>query len=496
MNVEKHRSSCRKLFGKMIVDNNLSKIIAALFIVFMFGGVAGAIEAVGVITNSGTITVTSPVSGEFTGIIDNSALLDFDFVSEPEPEPLVKYEELPCSDALYYGRVDESVLPLFRPERLETANNGSRVSPWCIDPVFADIDADGDQDLAIIYSGIAEIPNTYSVSFIAYYRNNNSVFELQTGADNPFYGYESQSFMRVSLRLADLDADGDFDAVVSNNQGSYYFTNYGTAEVANFSFGDPDETLLSEAVIGDDAYVQDLADIDGDGDYDAVVLPLMGNPELYRNIGTVHAPVFSRVANESNPLPTIESSPIPDIPPGIRMVDVDNDGDFDLLYSLSSGAVRYYENQGSAAMAKFVEVAKDHNPFNCFYARSESIHQQTTQFSSGTIISVSLTYKMAIAMADVDGDGVLDLVGGTDGGELVYRQAIESTPGDLDRNGYIDSDDADLALALVVGRIQQKSCYLPVVDVAPIVDGESQPDGKIDIGDATVILHMAADEME
>ena len=64
--------------------------------------------------------------------------------------------------------------------------------------------------------------------------------------------------------------------------------------------------------------------------------------------------------------------------------------------------------------------------------------------------------------------------------------------GDVDNNGVIDVHDALRALRIVAGLSTATTGELISGDVAPLVKGNPQPDGKIDIGDVVVILRSAA----
>ena len=60
--------------------------------------------------------------------------------------------------------------------------------------------------------------------------------------------------------------------------------------------------------------------------------------------------------------------------------------------------------------------------------------------------------------------------------------------GDVEGNGTVDINDALLALRMAAGLVTPTTQQMSVADVAPLVNGTPQPDGKIDIGDVLVIL--------
>ncbi|MDU0460511.1 MAG: Ig-like domain-containing protein [Geobacteraceae bacterium] len=61
--------------------------------------------------------------------------------------------------------------------------------------------------------------------------------------------------------------------------------------------------------------------------------------------------------------------------------------------------------------------------------------------------------------------------------------------GNIDGMGGVDIADALLSLQIAVGKVVPTASQLSHGDVAPIVNGKSQPDGKIDVTDVIVILN-------
>ena len=94
-------------------------------------------------------------------------------------------------------------------------------------------------------------------------------FTEQTGAANPF------NFVDVGTRstpsFADLDGDGDLDAVVGEEYGTlHYFENTGPAVAPAFTELTGAANPFDGVDVGFNARPS-FADLDGDGDLDAVV---------------------------------------------------------------------------------------------------------------------------------------------------------------------------------------------------------------------------------
>jgi hypothetical protein len=233
---------------------------------------------------------------------------------------------------------------------------------------------------------------------VFYYQNTGTATAPAFGTpiQNPF-GFVPDSTVQLNFpTIADIDGDGDLDLLFGEYYGTLsYYENTGTATVPNFAT----RVLNPFGLAATYSYgFPDFVDIDSDGDMDLMVGEYYGNLQYFQNIGTLTVPNFA--APIANPFGLTASTYGVSFP---EFADFDQDGDQDLLLGQYGGNFVYFENTGSAVVPAF--AAPQTNPF-----------------------SLTPTYLLAFpAAADLDGDGDPDLLSGEYYGTFEYFENTDPT---------------------------------------------------------------------
>jgi hypothetical protein len=273
---------------------------------------------------------------------------------------------------------------------------------------------------------------------------------------NPF-GYVPPALTMGAPALADLDNDGDLDLLIGGynyhtyEAGVYFYQNIGTKNSPVFDAAQKNPFGIVPLT---DYPLITLADIDKDGDMDLFAGGYSGKIQFYKNEGTPAAPVFaSSVENPFN-ITNIGIFAFP------TFADIDHDGDLDLFVCELYGAMKFFENTGTASLPNF--AAPQENPFGItpvnyfgaptfadldhdgdldllvgeYYGNTRYFKNTGTATSPAFAAPVTnpfgitqVSYYAIPALADLDNDGDLDLVIGEYYGDLQYFKNNEINVG-------------------------------------------------------------------
>ena len=216
----------------------------------------------------------------------------------------------------------------------------------------ADVDGDGDVDA---------LSASYYDDTIAWYENVGgsgtswTPRTIATTADGA-----------LAVFAADMDGDGDVDALSASfgDDRIAWYENVGGAGSA--------WTARTISTSGDGSYAVFAADVDGDGDVDALSASGYDDKIAWYENETVHrGAVFPEQNLVSSASPGADS---------VRAVDIDGDGDLDALVA-ADGKIAWRQNtDGNGA------------------------------FGSELLITSNVAYHDSIFAADIDGDGDLDVL--------------------------------------------------------------------------------------
>ena len=268
-----------------------------------------------------------------------------------------------------------------------------------------DRDGDGDKDLLL---------GDVSCSEVFYTENIGSTSNAHIGDTTSLYpNYPNKSSVnRIKLNSfpctyhVDINNDGYKDLIASPNsitgaenaESVWLYKNTSTTSTVNFAF-DKKNFLQDEMIeLGEGAYPA-LIDIDADGKKDLIIGNLgyytintnKSKLAYYKNIGTASAPSFSLMTRDFQNLSQYN---LYSMAPSFG--DVDGDGDQDLLIGDSNGRIHL-----------FINSAGNGNPalFNA----------PVTNYAN--IDVGSFAYPQLV---DVDSDGKLDLLIGSQNGRIAY----------------------------------------------------------------------------
>ena len=273
-------------------------------------------------------------------------------------------------------------------------------------PLFFDYDRDGLLDL-LVGSRFHQGYLSDAPSQLFLFRNMGSM-------DDPSFALVDSNWLTLTAisdeidaltpTVADMDRDGDLDLIIGNKRGKLMYIENVAVEAGPFEMGDVLYPWF-DIDVGFSS-VPTLVDLDEDGDLDLLVGEEKGNVNYFTNTGTKEVPVFK--ADETDPDNFLNFGGIDarqdNAVFGMAAPTTFNAGDTSiLLVGTAHGNLLFYDLKDVRSDDILVEIAA----------------HPIARGSSGA--------RSKIAIADLDLDGYLDLMVGTSrGGLSLFKTTFRS----------------------------------------------------------------------
>ncbi|HRI28074.1 MAG TPA: T9SS type A sorting domain-containing protein [Chitinophagales bacterium] len=265
-------------------------------------------------------------------------------------------------------------------------------------PAFFDYNNDGLLDIAIANFGYMDEIGDFTTA-LALYRNigaaTQPAFEL---VSNNFSNISAQfALPRTGLRptFGDLDGDGDPDMLLGDKDGFIHYFKNNPAPDGTAQF-----TLFQEQFQGLDVFqysTPQLIDINKDGLLDLVIGHHNGALRYFQNNGTAANPVFNAATATNNFFGGVDVKEIGS-PTGFSVpLIVEYKGQMLLFVGSESGKIHVYNNieDNITTGGLFTKITDN-------------------------LLNTAIGYRSSLAIADINNDGYLDMVVGAYNGGLYW----------------------------------------------------------------------------
>ena len=285
-------------------------------------------------------------------------------------------------------------------------------------PMFFDYNKDGKPDLFIGSDGYYQPDGTYKARVSLYLNTStpgNPSFTLLT---NNFLNLDTFNFQGSALAVGDLDNDGKKDLIIGHTNGTFsFFTNRAATDLVQ-PVWQLSQLVLKDVTnntiaVGGNA-TPFIYDMDKDSKPDLVSGEYGGFLQYYQNVSTSAGSVKLKKINAQLGGVKVDGAYGRNSVPFIGKMDTTGK-DYILMGSNSGLLYRYDGFQSGDTTVKYILKDSEYSYLdtNYLYVRNSATYQ----------LGVYQGLRAAPAIADIDGDGLYEMViGDAYGGLKLYRQ--------------------------------------------------------------------------
>jgi len=318
------------------------------------------------------------------------------------------------NSVIYYNNTGTTNFPVFQFQQSNLLQDNMIDVGEGAYPVFFDYDNDGLKDLFIGNYGYFGATNF--VHKIAQFKNTGTVtqpkFDLIT---RDYNNLSLLGIVNMVPSFGDMDADGDADMMIGGDNGKlFYFENTSAAGVeANFVLSQANFKNSNNRVIdvGDFACPQ-IIDVDGDGKNDLIIGGRNGKIAYYHHTGSATAtiPIIDSISHFWGNIKVNQFG----YPTGYSYPFLfKQNGSTNLLVGTQEGYLRMYNQIDGNLNGSFTLV--------------DSMYQNIYEGS-----------RTALAGADINNDGFMDLIVGNYSGGVDFYNGVSSINSINDIENFID----------------------------------------------------------